>query len=324
MTTKSSLHTPPTYAIGVVSRLTGINPETLRIWERRYQMTTPARIGARKSRFYSQQDVHRLTLVKALVDAGHPVSSLAKLTTDELRLRIDTDSISKPAQSVRGSSAPCRMVVLGSGLATRLAAQRSQLTGIEIVGAFSDVTEFENKAKALKPDLLLLEYPTLRPDTPGQVLRQMRISGARYVVMIFGFGAQQTIQALERAGVTCLQAPVKTAEIQRACATACSMSADTVGLMAQPPSVVPPRRFSPDQLARIATLVPSVSCECPHHLVDLVNSLVAFETYSSDCENLNTEDAEIHALLHVTTATARSILETALLKLTEFEGITVD
>ena len=30
------------YRIGTVSKLTGISPDTLRIWERRYQVVTPA------------------------------------------------------------------------------------------------------------------------------------------------------------------------------------------------------------------------------------------------------------------------------------------
>lgn len=324
MTVKPSLEVSPTYGIGVVSRLTGINQETLRMWERRYQMTTPIRTGVRRSRFYSQHDVDRLTLVKALIDVGHPVSSLAKLGIDEMRLRLETSSKGKYLKSKKVSAALCRVVALGSALATRLAAQGSVLTGIEVVAAFSDDAEFEIKAKSLKPDLLLIDYPTLRPDTPTQVSRQIGASGASHAVVIFGFGAQRTIQALERAGVTCLQAPVKVAEIQRACVAAWGEGVRTNGFMAQQPSGVPMRRFTPDQLARIAVRVPSVSCECPHHLVDLVNSLVAFETYSNDCKNLNSADAEIHTLLHLTTASARSLLETALVKLTEFEGITVD
>ena len=64
------------YPIGVVARLTNIHPETLRIWERRYGIVCPDRTG-RGSRLYSQDDVRRLALVKALVDAGHPVISLS-------------------------------------------------------------------------------------------------------------------------------------------------------------------------------------------------------------------------------------------------------
>ena len=60
------------------------------------------------------------------------------------------------------------------------------------------------------------------------------------------------------------------------------------------------------------------------NLVDLVNSLVAFETYSSECENLYPHDFEIHQLLHRTTAAARALLETGLAKVIEAEGISAD
>ena len=65
------------FTIGVFARLTGINPGTLRIWERRYKIATPLRQGARDRRMYSQNDVDRLALVKALVDNSHPISTLA-------------------------------------------------------------------------------------------------------------------------------------------------------------------------------------------------------------------------------------------------------
>ncbi len=323
MPAKRDPKTQPTYSIGVVSRVTGINPETLRVWERRYQMTVPVRSGARKSRFYSQQDVDRLSLVKSLVDAGHPVSSLARLSADELRRRIGVSSGRNPA-AAKASATPCRVVVLGDALPARLAAQKTQLAGIEIVGAFRGATEFDKKAKALAPELLLLEYSTLQPETLAHVSRHLATAGARHAVVIFGFGAQTTVREFERAGVLCLQAPVNAPEIRRACAMARDLAADIGGEISTRTGAVPPRRFSANQLARIAARVPTVKCECPHHLVGLINSLVAFETYSSECENLNPEDREIHALLHATTASSRALLESGLAKLIEFEGLTVD
>jgi DNA-binding transcriptional MerR regulator len=323
MSTKRDPEAQPTYSIGVVSRLTGINPETLRVWERRYQMAIPARSGARKSRFYSQQDVDRLSLVKALVDAGHPVSSLARLSADELRTRIEASS-GRPLAAAKPNATPCRVVVLGDALPARLAAQKSQLAGIDIVGAFRGASEFDEKVKALAPELILLEYATLQPETLAHVTRHLASAGARHAVVIFGFGAQSTVKAFERAGVVCLQAPASVPAIQRACAVARGVAVEVGGAMDAGPGDVPPRRFNADQLARIAAKVPSVKCECPHHLVGLINSLVAFEIYSSECENLNPEDRQIHALLHSMTASSRALMESALTRLLEFEGITAD
>jgi hypothetical protein len=51
--------------------------------------------------------------------------------------------------------------------------------------------------------------------------------------------------------------------------------------------------------------------------------LARFEQYSAECENRGRDDAALHAFLHVTTAKARLMLEEALQKLVELEGIEV-
>ena len=52
-------------------------------------------------------------------------------------------------------------MVLGDALAARLVAQKAELSGIEIVGAFRAASEFDKKAKALAPEVLLLDEPSL-------------------------------------------------------------------------------------------------------------------------------------------------------------------
>jgi MerR family transcriptional regulator, light-induced transcriptional regulator len=80
----------------------------------------------------------------------------------------------------------------------------------------------------------------------------------------------------------------------------------------------------PEQLARLSSLAPTIACECPHHLVDLFNSMAAFEAYRHEYENKNTEDAQMHSYLHETTGRSRTMLETALQNVAEFEGIELD
>lgn len=311
------------FTIGVLSRLTGINPGTLRIWERRYQIASPVRSGARDKRMYSQNDIDRLALVKVLVDGGHPVSSVAQLSIDELRsrLKMSTERMSKD-KSV--TMQPSRVVVLGDYLAIRFAEHKGQLQGIEICGMFSSAAELDDKARALAPEVLVVEYATLQRETLGDIWRHLAVTGVRHAVVIFGFGAKQSIRDLEHAGVLCLQAPVSLSEIERACASAGGVAVRALENVAPTIGVVPPRRFSPDQLARIAANATSMKCECPHHLVDLVNSLVAFETYSNECVHLYPHDAQIHELLHKTTAAARALMETGLARVIEAEGISVD
>ena len=75
------------YRIGAVSRLTSIPADTLRIWERRYNLVDPQRTE-KGGRLYSQADVNRLTMIKALVDQGHAISTVANLDTRELNDRL--------------------------------------------------------------------------------------------------------------------------------------------------------------------------------------------------------------------------------------------
>lgn len=56
--------------ITAVERDTGINKETLRVWERRYGFPAPLRDAAGE-RLYPADQVHRLRMVKKLLDSGH-------------------------------------------------------------------------------------------------------------------------------------------------------------------------------------------------------------------------------------------------------------
>jgi len=73
-----------TYPVGAVSRLTGLSPDVLRAWERRYRIVQPTRTDG-GTRRYSAQEVERLLLVKTAVDAGHRIGQVARM--DEAQLR---------------------------------------------------------------------------------------------------------------------------------------------------------------------------------------------------------------------------------------------
>jgi DNA-binding transcriptional MerR regulator len=72
------------YAIGTAARLAGIPPETLRIWERRYQLLEPGRTGG-GHRLYSEDDVTLLRAVKRMVDSGMRIGAVAGLGHDQIR-----------------------------------------------------------------------------------------------------------------------------------------------------------------------------------------------------------------------------------------------
>ncbi|NJN52146.1 MAG: MerR family transcriptional regulator [Gammaproteobacteria bacterium] len=76
------------YRIGTVAKLTGVSVECLRAWERRHGIAPAERSG--RTRFYSHAQLERLRKIKALIDAGHPISSLAELSNAQLNAPHDT------------------------------------------------------------------------------------------------------------------------------------------------------------------------------------------------------------------------------------------
>lgn len=89
----------PQYPIRAVARLTGLSLDTLRAWERRYQVVTPLR--DHRGRLYDERDVERLRQLAKLVDGGHAIGSIAKLTPAALA-RLDSRQLSPPP---RGAAA---------------------------------------------------------------------------------------------------------------------------------------------------------------------------------------------------------------------------
>ena len=92
------------YPIQVVARETGLTAHVLRIWERRYGAVVPKRTATRR-RVYSKEDMERLRMLRQLTLMGHPISSVANLSLDELDARLESQSghlaaASQPADAV--------------------------------------------------------------------------------------------------------------------------------------------------------------------------------------------------------------------------------
>ena len=71
------------YTISYVSKRTGLTTHAIRAWEKRYGAVIPQR-SAKNRRLYSEHDVYRLQLLKAITDAGHNISQVAQLSSDDL------------------------------------------------------------------------------------------------------------------------------------------------------------------------------------------------------------------------------------------------
>ncbi len=87
------------YSVKAASQHTGLPPETLRAWERRYQAVTPERDDAGR-RIYSQADMLRLLLLRQATELGHPIRRLAQLDEPALKHLLcdqpDSNALSSP------------------------------------------------------------------------------------------------------------------------------------------------------------------------------------------------------------------------------------
>lgn len=66
------------------ARRTGLAPHVLRAWERRYQAVSPDRSQGRH-RYYSEEQLERLVLLRRATEAGRSISQIASLDDEELR-----------------------------------------------------------------------------------------------------------------------------------------------------------------------------------------------------------------------------------------------
>ena len=88
----------PLYMISVAAELTGMHPQTLRVYEQK-GLVTPGRSRG-NTRLYSQSDIERLNLISKLTDEGINLAGVVRILDmrerqrerereiDELRLRV--------------------------------------------------------------------------------------------------------------------------------------------------------------------------------------------------------------------------------------------
>jgi DNA-binding transcriptional MerR regulator len=91
------------FSIKAVAQATGLTVETLRAWERRYEVVRPNRDGSGR-RSYTASDVARLRLLRTATELGHTISRLAPLSDQELaRLVADAGGHAR-TNSARGQA----------------------------------------------------------------------------------------------------------------------------------------------------------------------------------------------------------------------------
>lgn len=344
------------YQIGTVASLTGLDPHTIRAWERRHGAVRPRRTPG-GTRLYDDMDVVRLQLLKALTECGEPIRTAALLSDEELRSRLerlaglglgrqpakpdrDADANASAGADVNaGSGADVnagagadvrarRLALLAPGIRAQLTANPQGLAGFDLALDAAQPEELREALRFQPCSLLLVELDALGPDPLATVDALLAAAGEAVAVIVYTFARRELLARLGSRGAKLVRAPVRLEVLRRTLFDlvmfewARRRTAGTASSEAEP-QPVPERLFEDAQLARLAEITSGVDCECPNHLSALVSSLAAFEAYSAHCESRDPGDAALHRRLHEGAGRARAALESLLAALCDHDGIVV-
>jgi DNA-binding transcriptional MerR regulator len=308
-----------TYRTGTAARLAGIPAETLRVWERRYRIVAP-QVSPGRQRLYSTDDVRRLTLVKQLVDLGHPISTVARLPDAELAALRD---VGRPIgvlahASIEALTPRARVAVVGARLAAAGTHAVARDDGFELVARCSELDEAPAALAGVAADVVVIELATLSAnDLPRLEALAESAAGARLVVL-YRFARSALIRRLRAAGHAVARTSHDPTDIAVLCRSVVRRPPDPALYTAPTPP-----RFDEATLGALLTATPSLECECPRHLVELVMALGGFERYSSECANQDTDDVALHLELQRAAGLARVIIERSLERVALAEGFEV-
>ncbi|MDX1569135.1 MAG: hypothetical protein R3200_01530 [Xanthomonadales bacterium] len=206
---------------------------------------------------------------------------------------------------------------------------------LEITVATTDRKELIDAGKTIKPHALVLDLDLLGENALEQVEDLEAKINPELTLIVYSFAKWKLLEDLRTPKRQLMRAPVSVRALRTSMvslivrqmtskpgnATAASAAGgETISVKAAPPE----RKLDNMKLTALQEIRSSVDCECPNQLADLVLSLNAFEDYSKQCQNRNEEDAKVHAMNARLTGHARAIMEQALEKLCEFEGIDMD
>ena len=314
------------YGIGAVAKATGLTDHTIRVWERRYAAVVAQR-APNGRRVYGPAEVEKLGLLKRLTDQGLSIGQIADDSIDELRNRAQSLSefASAPLPDHIG------VAILGDLLPNQFATYAHDIGPVDVLVADSNHDRFVADLTRQSIDVVVLESPVLDSEVCERLREYMEQAGAARGVIVYGFGRVRDINTARDSRIVVLRAPVDVDEVRAAVVRAYTPSApvrsrdqrgdDPSGGTWDFAGPIAPRRFNNLQLANLVQASTTIDCECPHHLAQLVGDLTAFEVYSANCANRDEDDAALHRYLHQTTAQARALIEIALERVADAEGI---
>lgn len=305
------------YRIGTIAKLTGLTVHNLRAWEKRHQAFTTDRTESGR-RVYSEETLNRLKLLKACVDQGMSISTIANLGDSELKKRLEQFSVTTSNPLPRQAAA---LTVVGEPLAKTVEREMLDNPSVKIHQRFADLDELiETNKNSI--EILLLEQASLSATEAKLLGETLKSIEAQHKVLVYRYARQQDITHLRTLGVHAVKAPVDR-EILLNLFERLKKPMLTLARSTQN-NEIPARIYSDVDINKAAALSSAIDCECPQHMAEIIKCLVDFEVYSSQCLTQDQASADMHRFIYQRTAQARAIMEDLMQAVLQQEGIDLE
>ena len=301
----------PLYGIGTVSRLTGIKADTLRVWERRYDLVASHKTSSGR-RQYTRAGLEHLQLIAALLEGGARIGEIASAERKTL------ESLLRAGGKQGVDSIPTarpRVVFVGEALCRWLAEHQGVVSNVDALLAEESVlkpsSSFPDDLESI--DTLVVGGNCLNGSESTGITRLCMQLRPQKVLLCYESLTESSLRSLQDHSVVILNYPLEAGElachlnlalVEKHSAAGAANIADLVNVRAH--------IYSEPELLDARLMKSALDCECPQHLVDLISALNRFEAYSVDCSTESWEDAAVHACVYTYTAQARWLMEKAL------------
>lgn len=289
------------YRIGAVAKRTGISPECLRAWERRYGLEPAERAG--KTRFYDAAQIERLTVIKALLDQGHPISQVIHLPAEALIRRL---APGRASASLAPSAMP-KVALVGAALVrARQDAEhtRRDRARFDVVAEWAGVADLYRDAVPSQLDCVVVYLPSLDLE---QIEKVRQFLQGPHIVVAFKYATAADLAACRDSGHPMLRWPADWDRLEAMVVAGGVREIDGTA-----------RRFSDEELLHVSQATSRAACDCPRHLAALIGELNDYAVHAARCRSDDRHDA-IGREVEV----ARAHLERALAGQVEEHGLLV-
>lgn len=288
------------YRIGAVAKRTGISPECLRAWERRYGLEPAERAG--KTRFYDAAQIERLTVIKALLDQGHPISQVIHLPAEALSRRLAPGR----ASSLAPSPTP-KVALVGAALvrAHRDAEHaRRDRARFDVVAEWAGIADLYRDAVPSQLDCVVVYLPSLDAE---QIEKVRHFLAEPHIVVAFKYATAADLAACRDGGYPMLRWPADWDRLEALVVAGGVREIDDTA-----------RRFSDEELLHVSQAASRAACDCPRHLAVLIGELNDYASHAARCRG-----DDRHDVIGREVEVARAHLERALEDQIEEHGLLV-